>query len=118
MNDFYNEDWRQEILGVFAPNERERFLFELAEEYHYETERFDRMICQHSKDGIAMPITSVEFKLCSDRAYEIKKNLLEKGKFSKHQITPKEFMRAINEPCWCRGGIQKLMDRKDNDETI
>lgn len=82
------------LQGTFEPNIEERYLHELAKEYHETTEAYDRTVCTGpiGRDGI-FPANSHERGLIGKHARTILKGLTKKAR--ERGIEPGLVMKAI-----------------------
>lgn len=66
--------------GEFAPTEKDRKLYDLAKQYHDETELYDRGVCSgRTDDGIAMPVDNYELVMINRNAHKVRKRLLKEN---------------------------------------
>ncbi len=81
------------LYGDFTPTEKDRRLYELAKQYHEETEGYDQTVCSCRNDrGIAMPATRYELGLINRNALKVRKRLLDENP----AIGRTELYRAIS----------------------
>ena len=81
------------LYGDFTPIEKDRRLYELAKQYHEETEAYDQTVCiGRTESGIAMPIDTYEFGLINRNALRVRKRLLD----SNPDIEREELHSAIS----------------------
>jgi hypothetical protein len=81
------------FYGDFTPTEKDRQLYELAKQYHEETEAYDQTVCSgRTERGIAMPIDAYEYGLINRSALKMRKRLLDNNP----GIGREELNRAIS----------------------
>ena len=81
------------LYGDFTPTEKDRRLYELAKQYHEETEAYDQTVCSgRTERGIAMPINAYEHRLINRNALKMRKRLLDDNP----DIGREELHRAIS----------------------
>ena len=65
------------LYGDFTPTEKDRLLYDLAKQYHEETEAYDQTVCSAKNDrGVAIPIDAYEHGLINRNAMKVLKRLL------------------------------------------
>lgn len=65
------------LYGDFKPTESDRRLYELAKQYHEETEAYDQTVCSgRIERGIAMPVDAYEFGLINRNALRVRDRLI------------------------------------------
>lgn len=86
--------FKQEILGIYPPSEKEMKLRDLAKEYHDRTEAFDRTVCTGPiLHGGIMPANGQERLLINKHAREVRDMIYrEAGKLG---FTTKRIREAI-----------------------
>ena len=81
------------LYGDFTPTEKDRRLYDLAKQYHEETEAHDQTVCSVKNErGVAMPIEAYEHGLINRNALKVRKRLLDENP----DIGRKELHRAIS----------------------
>ena len=81
------------LYGDFKPTESDRRLYELAKQYHEETEAYDETVCSgRNERGVAMPVDAYEFRLINKNALKIKMRLIHDNP----AIEPTDINRAIS----------------------
>ena len=81
------------LYGYFILTEKDQKLYELAKQYHEETEAYDRIICSRINErGVAIPINDYEYRLVNHNALDVFKRLLDENR----GITQNELRMAIN----------------------
>lgn len=109
------DKFRRRIAGVEYPLPREEYLFKLAEEYHYQTEKFDSYICLEKQlNGIAKPSSASEYSACSDNAKNVFCTLGLHGWCSEHQITSKELQDRIKNDYFTDEKILEIVRKRDS----
>jgi hypothetical protein len=69
------------LYGDFTPTENDRRLYELAKQYHDETEAYDQRVCSFRNErGIAMPKDHYERGLINRNAQAVLERLLAQNK--------------------------------------
>lgn len=90
MND--ESDLKRLLYGDFKPTEKDRRLYELAKQYHDETEAYDQTVCSgRTEQGVAMPINPYQFGMINRNAIQVQKRLLKENP----DIDTKELLTAI-----------------------
>ena len=68
------------LYGDFTPTEKDSRLYELAKQYHEETEYYDQAVCSgRTERGIAIPIDAYEHGLINRNAMKMRKRLLDEN---------------------------------------
>lgn len=81
------------LYGDFTPTEKDQRLWELAKQYHEETEAYDQRVCSgRTERGVAMPVNAYEHGLINRNALAVRKRLLDENQ----DIERGEFHRAIS----------------------
>jgi hypothetical protein len=81
------------LYGDFTPTEKDHRLYELAKQYHEETEAYDQTVCSVKNErGVAMPIDAYEYGLINRNALKVRKRLLD----ANPDIGSTELHRAIS----------------------
>lgn len=66
------------LYGDFTLTEKDHRLYELAKQYHEETEAYDKTVCSvQNERGVAMPIDAYEHGLINRNALKVRKRLLD-----------------------------------------
>lgn len=80
------------LYEYFTPTEKDSRLYELAKQYHAETEAYDQFVCtSRNERGIAIPVNSYELRLINRNALKIRERLLKDNP----DIARTELNRAI-----------------------
>lgn len=86
-------DFGKQFMGTFEISEKDRFLYDLAQQYHERCEAYDQTVCTGRRDGIAIPRDSEQLGLINRHALQVRRELLQqvlaKG------LTKNDFIRAI-----------------------
>ena len=65
------------LCGDFTPTEKDRRLYDLAKQYHEETEAYDQTVCSVKNErGVAMPKDYYELRLIGQNALKVRKRLI------------------------------------------
>jgi len=90
-------DFQRFYWGQWEISEDDKYLFDLAKEYHQRTEEYDQFVCTgRTEKGIAMPTASVEMRLINKNALLILHELTERSRHERN-ITPDRVKKAISE---------------------
>jgi len=73
---FDERDFRKEYVGVWKPTPKDRYLHDLAEEYHRRTEEYDKMVCTGpmGRHGV-LPANGIERGKIERNALELLREL-------------------------------------------
>ena len=87
-----NDKYLSFLYGYFTPTERDRLLYELAKQFHDETEAYDLTVCTgRNERGVAMPVGAYERGLIYRNALAVRRRLLDENR----DIGREELNRAI-----------------------
>ncbi len=65
------------LYGDFTPSEYDHRLYDIAKQYHEETEAYDQTVCRAKNErGVAIPTNAYELKLISLNAQKVRNRLL------------------------------------------
>lgn len=85
-----------EVLGYMPEDEVRRRLRELAMEFHYQCEMFDRSVCSGSNKGIAMPTGPGERNRCDENFKRVREEMYEQFVVML-KVSPADWRNAISD---------------------
>jgi len=81
------------LCDNFTPTKKSQRLYELAKQYHKETEAYNQRVCSgRTERGVAIPVDSYEFRLINRNALKALTRLLDENP----GINRQELHRAIS----------------------
>ena len=85
------------LYGDFAPTEKDRRLYELARQYHEETEAYDQTVCSGRNDrGVAMPVDVYEHGLINRNALKVRAQILKDNPCIERNELHKAIIRYVD----------------------